>query len=47
MAKTTDRTKLAIALADAIVERLWMKGLLTDEERDRLYERNSLGILQK
>ena len=30
----------AKAYADAIIERLWIKGLITEEERDRLYEKN-------
>ena len=30
----------AKAYADAMIERLWIKGLITEEERDRLYEKN-------
>lgn len=30
----------AAAYVNAIIERLWIKGLITEEERDRLYEKN-------
>ena len=35
----------AAAYADAIIEQLWMKGLITEEERDRLYEKNPYKIV--
>lgn len=30
----------AKAYVNAIIERLWMKGLISEEERNRLYEKN-------
>ncbi len=35
----------AAVYADAIIEQLWMKGLITEEERDRLYEKNPYKIV--
>lgn len=32
--------KLKIALANAIVEQLWIKGLLTDNEKEKIKIRN-------
>ena len=36
---------LRLAIADAIVEKLWLKGLINEEERDRMREKNKLKIL--
>lgn len=37
--------ELKIAFANAIVEKLWLKGLLTDEQKERIIQKNSLLIL--
>ena len=36
---------LRLAIADAIVQKLWFKGLINDTERDRMKEKNKLKIL--
>ena len=36
---------LRLAIADAIVQKLWFKGLINDTERDRMKEINKLKIL--
>lgn len=36
---------LRLAIADAIVEKLWLKGLINEEERDRMREKTKLKIL--
>ena len=36
---------LKLALADAIVEKLWLKGVISEEEKKRMQERNKLKIL--
>lgn len=43
--KAADKNKLAVALADAVVERLWVLGLISEEERALLHEKNSLEVL--
>jgi hypothetical protein len=40
-----ESNKLKLALANAIVEKLWLKGLIDDEQKERLKEKNSLKIL--
>lgn len=35
----------AAAYADAIIEQLWIKGLISEEERDKLYEKNPYKIV--
>ena len=41
----TGNKEFKIANANAIVEKLWLKGLLTDEQKDRIMAKNSLLIL--
>lgn len=41
----TGNKEFKIAYANAIVEKLWLKGLLTDEQKDRIMAKNSLLIL--
>lgn len=36
---------LKLALADAIVEKLWLKGVISEEEKKRMHESNKLKIL--
>ena len=35
-----DRTKLRIAMAEAIMQAMWVKGLITVEERDLINQKN-------
>jgi hypothetical protein len=37
--------KLKIAIANAIIERLWIKGLLTDTEKDKIISKNESSFL--
>ena len=37
--------QIKIAIANAIVERLWIKGLLTDTEKDKIISKNELSFL--
>jgi len=34
-----------IALANAIIEKLWLKGLLTDNEKKKIIEKNNISFL--
>lgn len=36
--------QIRIAIANAIVERLWIKGLLTDSEKEKIFDRNKLSF---
>lgn len=36
---------LCLAIADAIVEKLWLKGVISEEEKKRIQEKNKLIIL--
>lgn len=36
--------QIKIALANAIIERLWIKGLITDSEREKIKNRNNLSF---
>ena len=35
-----ENKKFAAAYADAIIEQLWLKGFISEEQRDRLYGKN-------
>ncbi len=35
-----------LAYANAIVEKFWLLGLLTEDEKNRLYEKNTLKIIK-
>ena len=41
-----DRMKLKLAIADAMIEQLWKKGILTLEERDRITEATHADMLK-
>lgn len=41
-----DKTKVKIAFAEAIIKQLWVKGLITQEQRDSI-NRNSQKTLEK
>lgn len=36
--------QIKIALANAIIERLWIKGLLTDLEKAKIIEKNEISF---
>lgn len=36
---------LRLAIADAMVEKLWLKGVISEEEKKRIQEKNKLIIL--
>ena len=40
----SDKTKVKIALAEAITNQLWVKGLITQQQREQIdkYSRNKL-----
>ena len=42
----TGNKAFILAYANAIVERLWLKGLISEDEKNRLYEKNTLNIIQ-
>lgn len=37
---------IRLAIANAIVEKLWVMGLLKDEERTRILEKNQISFLK-
>jgi len=42
----SDKTKVKIALAEAITKQLWVKGLITQKQREQI-DKNSQMILSK
>jgi len=48
MEKTKKESKaIKLAVANAIVQDLWVKGLITIEERDKIMEKNTNYFLSK
>ncbi len=42
----SDRAKVKIALAEAITTQLWMKGLITQEQREKIDESSQKRIVE-
>ena len=42
----SDKTKVKIALAEAITKQLWVKGLITQQQRE-IIDKNSQKVLAK
>lgn len=41
-----ESNEMAIAFADAIIERLWVQGLINEKERELLKEKNSAELFR-
>lgn len=42
MTDMSDKLKVRIALAEAIVTQLWVKGLITSEQREKIDEKSRI-----